>query len=260
MTCDLLLVIVSYRTSKYEVDTLSKCLQCLPSNIRFAVSVNEYRKGEPIDLLEADSLFFLRNKQNLGYGKAVNHLINELSNVPRFIGVLNTDLSWKAGSFDNMLEFISTHSDINLLVPQIVSLSGACEKLCKRHPTFLGMFSRRCWTFNYKPSWLRRYDLWYTMSDFDYYSIFDVPYLSGCCMIIRSSAFVEIGGFDERFFLYLEDADITRSLALTGRCIHYPFAFVTHSWGRGNYQYLSLMFVNVVSAWKYFLKWGFALW
>ena len=75
-------------------------------------------------------------------------------------------------------------------------------------------------------------------------------------MIIRSSAFVEIGGFDERFFLYLEDADITRSLALTGRCIHYPFAFVTHSWGRGNYQYLSLMFVNVVSAWKYFFEVG----
>ena len=59
------------------------------------------------------------------------------------------------------------------------------------------------------------------MNAYDYGSIFDVPYLSGCCMVARSSSFIDCGGFDERYFLYLEDADLTRMLSETGRCIHF---------------------------------------
>ena len=79
-------------------------------------------------------------------------------------------------------------------------------------------------------------------------------------MIIRTSIFFDIGGFDERYFLYLEDADITRTISMKARCLYFPFVSVTHSWGRGNYKSLQLMVVNIVSAWKYFKKWGISLW
>ena len=98
------------------------------------------------------------------------------------------------------------------------------------------------------------------MADHDCSQVFDVEYLSGCCMLIRMEAFQSCGGFDERFFLYLEDADLTRSLARWGRCIHLPVASVVHGWGRGNYRNLRLMAVNLVSAWHYFRKWGWQLW
>ena len=98
------------------------------------------------------------------------------------------------------------------------------------------------------------------MADKDYNSSFDAPYFSGCCMIVRTSSFIAIGGFDERYFLYLEDADITRSLSLIGRCLHFPHISVVHSWGRGNYKSLKLLFVNLISSFKYFSKWGFKLW
>ena len=79
-------------------------------------------------------------------------------------------------------------------------------------------------------------------------------------MLVCRDAYQAIGGFDERYFLYLEDADLTRSLARQGRCIHLPVAAVVHNWGRGNYRSLRLMVVNLVSAWRYFWKWGWSLW
>ena len=98
------------------------------------------------------------------------------------------------------------------------------------------------------------------MCDKDYMKVFEVSYLSGCCMVMRSDNFLAIGGFDERFFLYFEDADITRCLSTKGKCVHLPLASVTHGWGRGSYNNISLMVVNIVSAGRYFLKWGIRLW
>ena len=97
------------------------------------------------------------------------------------------------------------------------------------------------------------------MASYDYYQVMDVPYLSGCCMLMRTSAFLAVGGFDESFFLYLEDADLTRRMALMGRTVHLPEASISHYWGRGNHRSKRLTLVNFQSAWIYFRKWGIRL-
>jgi GT2 family glycosyltransferase len=79
-------------------------------------------------------------------------------------------------------------------------------------------------------------------------------------MLIRGQHFQAVGGFDDDFFLYLEDADITRKLRALGRCIHLPIASITHDWGKGNYKDLRLVLVNIHSAWVYFRKWGLRIW
>ena len=98
------------------------------------------------------------------------------------------------------------------------------------------------------------------MSEFDYNEVFEAPYLSGCCMIFRANSFYKIQGFDPSFFLYLEDADITRRLSSEGRCVHLPVAHIVHKWGRGNYRQNMLFLVNIISALIYFRKWGLAIW
>ena len=67
-------------------------------------------------------------------------------------------------------------------------------------------------------------------------------------------------GFDPRFFLYFEDADITRRLGRHGRTVHLPVAEVMHHWGRGSYTSFWLTMVNLHSAWLYFRKWGLRWW
>ena len=256
----LILLIVAYHPSEREVNLLSSSLENLPDHIAYAVIANDFRLGEHVEKLAKNSYVFIRNQGNIGYGRAVNLLFSNLSFVPKYIGILNADLCWETGTFTNILDFMETNLNVSLLAPKIVSPLGETQYLCKQYPTLLGMLSRRFIPNILKPHWLRLYDRWYTMSYCNYDTIFDVPYLSGCCMVARSDSFILSGGFDDSYFLYLEDADITRSLSMFGRCIHYPDVSVVHQWGRGNYKSFYLMLVNIHSAFLYFSKWGFRLW
>ena len=256
----LLLILVAYHPSSLEVDRLLECLAILPAQVGYAVVVNDHKVGEPVERLAHQADYFLANRDNLGYGRAANLLVDSIAEIPPYLGVLNTDLTWSPGTFEIIIEWMDQHSEVSLAVPQILNERGEPQKLCKQNPTILALLSRRFWPKAFKPRWLKRYDRWYTMSDRDYMEVLEAPYLSGCCMIMRRAAFCAVGGFDEDFFLYLEDADLTRCLTLEGKCVHLPLASVTHIWGRGNYRNLSLMAVNIVSAYRYFMKWGWALW
>ena len=257
---DLLLLIVSYHSSHSEVSALSDCLDSLSEQISYAVIVNDFNERDPITVLEKHAELFLRNEANLGYGRAINKLFTSLDKVPKFIGILNSDLTWAAGTFEAAVRYLNSNENVSLIVPQILSSSGKVQHLCKHNPTLLAMFSRRFLPDFLKPSWLKRYDSWYVMGHKNYDSVFEAPYLSGCCMLIRTTSFIAVGGFDERYFLYLEDADITRSLSSIGRCLHLPTLSVVHNWGRGNYRSLRLLVVNLISAFKYFTKWGLQIW
>ena len=257
---ELLLLLVAFHPCTSEIQSLQDCLRILPSTIGYCLVINDYQSGEPVENLFAGADCVVCNLDNPGYGRAVNQLVQSLPSLPKYLGVLNTDLVWESGTFETLLAWLTDHHDVVLGVPQILDPAGQPQQLCKRHPTLLALCSRRFVPERFKPSWLRRYDQWFVMADNSLDQVFDVPYLSGCCMVMRAEAFLNVGGFDQRFFLYLEDADLTRSLSSIGRCVHLPVSSVVHGWGRGNYSSVRLMLVNIFSAWLYFRKWGLRLW
>ena len=257
--CEVILVLVAFHPGEEEVCRLQQSLEALEPWIGYAVVVNDHRPGEAVDRLATGARLFLTNTDNPGYGRAVNRAVQALQQrgeTAECMGVLNTDLSWHQGTFELLFGWLREHPEVVLAVPQLLGADGVVQKLCKHHPTVLGLFSRR-----FIPAWLKgrellRYDAWYVMAQQDYSQIFDVEYLSGCCMLMSMRAFQKVGGFDSHYFLYLEDADLTRSMATIGRTIHLPIASVTHHWGRGNYRSWRLVLVNLHSAWIYFRKWG----
>ncbi|MFM1900880.1 MAG: hypothetical protein RLZZ216_1456 [Cyanobacteriota bacterium] len=262
MMKDAILIFVAYHTSREDVIRLSSCLTEISPKIGYAVVSNDHRDGEPIEELRKGATCFITNQHNPGYGRAVNQVVKELQQIgplPPFIGALNTDLSWGNGCFEGLLAWLFNHQDVVIAVPLLRDTQGVVQLLCKPDPTLLGLFSRRFIPRWMKPKWLRSYDNWYIMADQDYHSVFDVPYLSGCCMLMRSDIFQAVGGFDEQFFLYLEDADISRQFRAHGRTVHLPITSVVHHWGRGNHRSGRLTLVNFHSAWIYFNKWGWKL-
>lgn len=254
------LAFIAFHPPVDEVMRLKECLDALPDFIQYGVFVNDYRGAEPIDIISTDATIYLTDCSNLGYGKAANKLFNSLVTLPEYFCVLNTDVRWDEGSITSALDWLDKLPGISAAVPIILSDDGEMQLLCKRNPTVLALFSRRFVHDSIKPRWLRRYDSWYVMRDMDYSKVFCSEYLSGCCMFIRYQAYKNVGGFDEGFFLYLEDADITRRLASQGMTCHMPVAHIYHSWGKGSYVNLRLLAISIMSSIRYFCKWGLRFW
>lgn len=256
------LLIIVYRPCVAELSSLGASLNALSSSIRYSFAINaaESQLPEGLEPLLEGALLVQRNSKNLGYGRAANRLFKAMLQPAPWVAVLNTDLYWQPGSFETLLSWLTSQHDVVAAVPQILSPSGQVERLTKRDPSLISLCSRRFVPQWFKPAWLRRLDARFTMADQNLHAIYEVPYLSGCCLFVRSDAYAEVGGFDPAYFLYLEDADLTRRLRHLGRCLHLPIAAVTHGWGRGSHRSLWLTLVNFWSAFIYFRRWGFRLW
>ena len=71
---------------------------------------------------------------------------------------------------------------------------------------------------------------------------------------MRTELFKKVGGFDERFFMYLEDVDLSERLSAYGKVIFYPNASAVHNWEGGSSKSLKLMKIHISSMLKYFRK------
>ena len=148
---------------------------------------------------------------------------------------------------------------IGLIQPLIKSYpNGDIQKLCKRNPNLLIQILRGFTPLLInKIPFLNKYNCIYQMEDLAYKKqVVKSTYLSGCFMFCRVDKLNLVNWFDERFFMYLEDADLTRKLSLISKCVHYPLIEIMHVWERGSHKKLSLKFEAIKSFFKYSLKWG----
>ena len=84
----------------------------------------------------------------------------------------------------------------------------------------------------------------------------EVPSLSGCFMFMRCSVLKQVGGFDERYFMYAEDLDLCRRIGEVSKTIFYPKVSIIHEYGKGSYKNKKLLKYHIISVIKYFNKWG----
>ena len=145
---------------------------------------------------------------------------------------------------------------MGMLLPNLVYPDGSEQHLCKRNPTFFDIFLRRFAPQFVKSLFGKRMEE-FIMEDHDYNEDFLVEYGSGSFMAIRSEAYRAAGGFDERYFMYIEDADITREISNAGyECIYTPAVKVVHHYNKGSYHSFKLAWINIISCFKYSWKWN----
>ena len=189
---------------------------------------------------------------NVGFGAAHNFVLPLLDSACHLI--MNPDIVLlDDNSIPTLVSYLNGHPDVGMTVPQIVGDDGKLQYLCRRNPTVLDLFLR------FFPGKLgtKRQD-YHTMKDKNYTQSFEVEFASGCFMMIRTELFKKLGGFDERFFLYAEDADLTRRVNLTSKTVYVPEAIVRHGWQRASYKNPRLTCIHMKSLFAYFGKWGFA--
>ena len=169
--------------------------------------------------------------------------------------VLNPDIYFDQEELEKMIRFMNADPAIGHLMPKVVYPDGSLQYLCKLLPSPADLFLRR---FAFGPlkkianSRAERFELRHTGYD----KVMDVPYLSGCFMLFRVSALQTIGLFDERFFMYPEDIDITRRMHAQYRTVFYPRATIVHDHARESYKSKRALWIHITNLIRYFNKWG----
>jgi len=190
---------------------------------------------------------------NLGYGSAHNIAIRHTLEQPiSYHLVINPDISFKPDILSEIEEFMNNNSDIGLLMPKILYPNGEIQYLCKLIPTPFDLIFRR-----FLPkSWTQTHTKKFELRDSGYNRLLNVPYLSGCFMFLRTEALRKVGMFDERFFMYPEDIDLTRRIHRHFKTVFYPGTTITHNHAQGSYINTRMLLIHISNMIKYFNKWG----
>lgn len=240
-----------------NIEKLSNCIESVFNSqmISKLWIIDNSKASNDSRIVSNSKIEYIFNNSNLGYGKAHNIAIKKSIDCGyHYHLVLNPDIYFEPDIINKIITFINSNPDVGQLMPKIVYPDGNMQHLCKLLPTPFDLIRRR---FLPNIGILKKLNDKYELKFTNYDKIMNVPYLSGCFMFFRTTALKEVGLFDEDFFMYLEDTDITRRIHEKYRTIYFPEVSVCHHYEKGSYKSLKLLRYHLVSAFKYFSKWGF---
>lgn len=196
---------------------------------------------------------YIFNGENLGFGTAHNRAVHHLGSRSDFHLVLNPDIYFDATVISWLVNVLVCDSRIGVVMPKIVYPDGSLQRLCKLLPSPIDLLLRRFIPFASVQNMINsRYEMYDLPQD----GLVEVPTVSGCFLLLRTDLFHKLGGFDERFFMYMEDIDLVRRIGNDASVVYDPRVSVTHTYAKGSYRNRRLLFYHVISAIRYFSKWG----
>ncbi len=239
---------------KWEQEVLPLVTELLKvKNLRriYLLDNSEIKSQQPI--ANSPKLRYMYMGANLGYGKAHNIAIRESAyEQTAFHLVMNSDIRVHAEDIDAMHDWMIANQQVGQLMPKVLNPDGSQQYLAKRLPAPLDVFGRR-----FLPSLLmKRRNKRYELRDKDLNRPINAPYLSGCFMMLRTKAVVEAGLFDERFFMYPEDIDLTRRIHRNYLTLYYPAWTIVHDHAQASYKNKHMLRIHIQNMCRYFNKWG----
>lgn len=190
---------------------------------------------------------------NRGFGAGHNIAIKKSMEAGAdFHAILNPDIYWEGDVIKPLAEYMDTHPDVGMMTPKVLYPDGRLQYTCKMLPTPFDLIGRR-----FLPSgWTRKRNERFELRASGYNRIMNVPYMHGCFMIFRNETLKKTGLFDERFFMYPEDIDITRRLHEISNTIFYPDVSIYHAHGAASRKFSKMLWIHIVNMIRYFNKWG----
>lgn len=253
-------IIVNYRSAALTKACLESLMaQALPPDTEFIVVDNDSR-DDSVHLLRADfpEARVIASRRNIGMAGGVNIGLGEARG--EYYLILNPDIVVLPGAAQKLLDFMDRHAAVGLAAGKLISPNGQLQPSCYRFYRILTILYRR--TFLGRTKRGQHEIARFLMNDFDHASVREVDWLQGACLLARAKAVEQVGGMDQRFFMYFEDVDWSRRFWQAGWRVNYvPQAVFSHYHQRGS-DLASLfgLLINhvarshVASAVKYFWK------
>ena len=212
----------------------------------FYVVDNASTDGTVEALSRIDGVRLITNDKNVGFGAAHNKVLCEPLGKYHF--VINPDITIDSDVIADMVDFFEKNPDVVMACPKILNTDGTEQKLPKEKPTFKRLFLGRL---------SKKVRSEYVWADREIKDVTDINFCTGCFFCIRSEVFKELGGFDKRYFMYLEDVDLCLKAKKYGRVVMLPQFSVTHAWERESAKSIKYLLIHIVSSFKFLFKWGF---
>lgn len=208
-------------------------------------SVGDFRKF--VD--EIEDVEYIDAGRNLGFGKGHNIVLNKMDS--EYHAIVNPDILFCEDAFKEIVDWMDDNPDVGMVIPDIRDEKGERQLVYRKELTVLDMFIR----FFCKRLFKKRVSE-HTLQDMDYSRPFQVPFGQGSFLVIKSDLFKELGGFDDNFFMYVEDADLCKRVNQVSKLMYFPGARVIHKWEKGSHGNKTLFRYHVLSMKYYFKKWG----
>lgn len=231
MTAEVAVVVVSYNTRERTLACVRSVLAHPPAAATEIVVVDNDSADGSADALERErpGVRVLRAGANLGFARAVNRGV--AASASEYVLLLNPDTIVRPGSLAALLQFARAHPEHGLYGGRTFREDGAVDpSSCWGAPSLwsltcfaLGLSTAFAGSPVFDPESLGRWP-----RD----TVREVPVVTGCLLLVSRADFDRLGGLDERFFLYGEDAEFSLRAARDGmRPVIVPDAAIVHAVG-----------------------------
>lgn len=200
---------------------------------------------------------WLFNKSNLGFSAAMNAGINASNG--DYVVLSNPDVRIVKGALDAACQLIKKSNDVGMVVPKFIDDAGCVQDYARKFVTISELVARVVGRV------INRKDV-FLYESFDYEKTQYVDWSAGAFMLIRRDFLMNVGLFDERYFMYVEDMDLCRRFWMTGYSVlYYPCLEVQYKGDMKSTSFLTgkssinrYTWEHVKSQIRYFVKYGFS--
>lgn len=250
---DLTLAIVTYNNENLITKTVASLVNNIPAKFKYKLFIVDNNSTDStLSLVEnlAANIEIVRLEVNNGFSYGHNTILEHINS--RYHLVINPDILIEDTiQIEKMIDFLDKNQNIGMLSPLILNTDYSIQHLCKTNPTVFDMAIRRL-----SPNLFKKRQNKYVMLETGYNKIMNIEYASGSFMVFRTDIFKQLKGFDDSFFMYLEDADITRRVNEISNAVFFPEARVIHEWERSGHKDIKFAWITLKSMNVYFKKWG----
>ena len=223
MSNEISAVLVSYNVR----DLLLRCIASLKADgITDIVVVDNDSRDDSADAVarEEPDVTLERLHDNIGFGPGVNRAVTHTST--RYVLVTTPDVYVEPGSTKALQVVLDEHPDVGFVAPRIDTPDGVLYPSVRRLPNMIDATGHAFLHFVWRSNPFSRR---YMMLDWDHSTAADVDWVACTHFLVRREAWDAVGGFDEQFFMFLEDVDLCSRLRDAGWRIRYePASVVQH--------------------------------
>jgi GT2 family glycosyltransferase len=248
------MITVSIVTYKTDPEELRQCLGSISSPlVRKVYVVDNSRSKETAEYCATEPIVEFIANDNTGYGAGHNIAICKAIVLGvKYHLVLNSDVHFGDDVLPKLVEYMNANEDVAQVQPNIIYPDGRPQYGCKLLPSPVNLLFRR-----FLPKCLtEKLNREFMLADFDRKYPMNLPYHQGSFMLFRVACFRTVGLFDERFFMYPEDIDITRRMHRHYRTMFYPYVTIIHAHRAASYKSMRMLAIHSYNMIKYFNKWG----